>query len=305
MNKKIITILIILLFSFSIAYATDNTTEDVESEDKTSYIMPISISSDSIEFSDGFIGFSLDGDDLTTSDGFSPEQTDDSELQNYIKLAIIECYKQSREDDIGEIVASFCDGSYTDSDDELITAVLDSDDEIEDSTVVELYDGSIATFDFELLKSSDDKSDCIAYKVSIDDSTSDDSVLGASDSEVENASDSDDAQSESDNNNVDESEPTTSDDASEPATSDDSNNNTPETTGEDNNTQINETNKTIINKTNTVIVNEKNTTVITKNNVNNDTPQDAILKTAGNPLFILVVVVAIIAIVVFEKHRRG
>ncbi len=295
MNKKIITILIILLFSFSIAYATDNTTDNVESEDGTSYIMPLSISSNGIEFNDGFIGFSLDEDDLTTSDGFIQDKTSDSELQNYIKLAIIECYKQSREDDIAEIVESFCDGSYTDSDDELITAVLDSSDEIGDSAVVELNDGSVATFDFELLKSSEDKSDCIAYKVSIDDSTSDDSVLGVSDTEVEDATNSDDAQDESDNNKVDESEP---------ATSDDSKDNTPETTGEDNNTEINETNKTIINKTNTVIVNEKNATVITKNNANNDTPQDTILKTAGNPLFILVVVIAIIAVVVFEKYRR-
>ena len=306
MDKKIITLLIILLFTAGIAYAADNTTSDEDFEDTINYIVPVSISQNGIEFSDGFIGFSIDSDDLTTSDEFTSEPTGNDELQNYIKLAIIECYKQSREDDIGEIVASFCDGSYANSDDELITAVLDSSDEIGNHAVVELYDESEATFDFELLKSSEDKSDCIAYKVSIDESSSQDNVLGASDSEVENVTDTDNVLGEADNNDTaDENEATTTNDASDPVASDDSNNNTPETAGEDNNTEINETNKTIVNKTNTVIVHEKNTTVITKNNVKNDTPQDAILKTAGNPLFILVVVAAIIAVAVFEKYRRG
>ena len=288
MDKKIIVLLIILLFSAGIVYAADNTTDEADLEDEIAYIVPVTIGENGIEFSDGFIGFSLDGDDLTDDDKFIEEETGNDELQNYIKLAIIECYKQSREDDIGEIIASFCDGSYKNSNDEVILAVLDSGDKIGDSAVVELDDGSEATFDFELLKSDENKSDCIAYMVSIDESTQD-SVLGASDSEKDVADDTEDASPESD------SEDTTSDVTDDEA----------ETTGEDNNTEINETNKTVVNKTNTVIIHEQNTTVITKNNAGNDTPQDTILKTAGNPLFILVIVVAIIAVAVFEKYRRG
>lgn len=296
MNKKIITLLIILLFSLSVAFAEDNTTEDVELEDTVNYIMPVSIGVNGIEFSDGFIGFCLDGSDLSASDGFTSEPTDGDELQNYIKLAIIECYKQSREDDIGEIVASFCDGSYKNSDDELITAVLDSGDQIGDNAVVELDDGSQATFDFELLKSSEDKSDCLAYRVSIDDSTQD-SVLGASNNNAQDASDSKDVQDPSDNDDASKE--------SEPATSDESQDATAETADDGNNTEVNETNKTIVNKTNTVIVHEKNTTVITKNNVNNDTPEETILKTAGNPLFILAVVAVVIIVAVVYKQRKG
>lgn len=303
MNKKIITLLIILLFSLSVACAEDNTTDDVELEDAANYIMAVSIGVNGIEFSDGFIGFCLDGSDLSTSDGFTSEPTDSDELQNYIKLAIIECYKQSREDDIGEIVASFCDGSYKNSDDELITAVLDSGNQIGDNAVVELDDGSEATFDFELLKSSEDKSDCLAYKVSIDDSTQD-SVLGASkdDSQVSQDTSSDDSKDISD----DDSKDTTSEDASKDDEKEDaSDDKKTEDAQSDDEPIVNETNKTIVNKTNTVIVNEKNTTVITKNNVNNDTPEETILKTAGNPLFILAVVAVVIIVAVVYKQRKG
>lgn len=295
MSKKIIILLIILLFSLSVVCAENNTTEDVKIEDTTDYIMPVSIGENGIEFSDGFIGFSLDGSDLTTSDGFTQEPTSNDELQNYIKLAIIECYKQSREE-IGEIVASFCDGSYKNSDDELITAVLDSNEKIGDHTVVELDDGSKATFDFELLKSSEDKSDCLAYKVSIDESTKD-VALGAGDSTADDTSESDDAQDIPDDNDTSKE--------SEPAASSESKEDTQETAGEDNDTQVNETNKTVVNKTNTVIIHEKNTTIITKENVKNDTPQDTLLKTAGNPLFILAVVAVVIIVAVVYKQRKG
>lgn len=292
MNKKIITLLIVLFISVSMVWAENDTSDELEADDNANYIMPVSIGENGIKFSDGFIGFSLDGSDLTKSDGFTQEPTGNDNLQNYIKLAIIECYKQSREE-IGEIVGSFCDGSYKNSDDELITAVLDSSEKIGNHAVVELDDGSKATFDFELLKSSEDKSDCLAYKVSIDESTQD-TKLGASDSTANDTSESDDTPAD-DNDTSKESEP---------ATSAKNKDNTQKTTGEDNNTEINETNKTIVNKTNTVIVHEKNTTIITKENVKNDTPQDTLLKTAGNPLFILAVVAVVIIAAVVYKSRK-
>lgn len=306
MNKKIITLLIILLFSVSMVSAEDNATEEVAVDDAANYIMPVSISQNGIKFSDGFTGFSLDGSDLTTNDGFTQEPTGNDNFENYIKLAIIECYKQSRENDIGKIIASFCDGSYKNSNDEVITAVLESSDQIKDTAVVELNDGSKATFDFELLKSAEDKSDCLAYTVSIQQAPQD-STLGASNSDVqeedvsasgdsdvqkEDASVAEDAQGASEDNNTSKE--------GEPAASGES-----ETEPQDNNTQVNETNNTIVNKTNTVIIHEKNTTIITKNNVKNNTPEDTILKTAGNPLFLLVVVIILIAVVVFVKYRKG
>lgn len=304
MDKKIITLLIILLFAAGIAYAADNTTNEGNLEDAISYITPVSFSENGIEFDDGFIGFSLDDDDITVEDEFTQSPTDDDELQNYIKLAIIECYKQDKEDDIGKIVASFCDGSYKNSADEIIAAVLDSNDKIGDNAVVELDDGSKATFDFELLKSSEDKSDCIAYKVSIDES-SQNSAEDASDSAEKEKSSDDAKNSVLSASDSDEKEKVSND--TQNVAEDNTTSQSEDSSANENKTdsQANETNKPIVNKTNTVIVHEKNTTVITKNNVKNDTPQDTILKTAGNPLFILVVVVAIIAVVVFEKYRRG
>lgn len=294
MNKKIITLLIVLFISVSMVWAENDTSDELEADDNANYIMPVSIGENGIKFSDGFIGFSLDGSDLTKSDGFTQEPTGNDNLQNYIKLAIIECYKQSREE-IGEIVGSFCDGSYKNSDDELITAVLDSGEKIGDHVVVELDDGSKATFDFELLKSSEDKSDCLAYKVSIDESTHD-TKLGASDSTTKDTSESDDTPEVSNDNDTSKE--------SEAAVSAKNKDNAQKTTDDDNNTQVNETNKTIVNKTNTVIVHEKNTTIITKENVKNDTPQDTLLKTAGNPLFILAVVAVVIIAAVVYKSRK-
>lgn len=303
MDRKIITLLIVLFISVGMVWAENNTSDAVEADDDINYIMPVSISENGIEFSDGFIGFSLDGSKLTANDGFIPEPTGNDELQNYIKLAIIECFKQSREDDLGKVVASFCDGSYKNSNDEVITAVLDSSDKIKDSAFVELDDGSEATFDFELLKSSEDKSDCLAYHVSVK-AAPQKATLGAADSASEDVSDNDSAQETGPDDDAKESEPAQSDDKdtkekSEPVAAGG-------TEADDNDTEINETNKTIINKTNTVIVNEKNTTIITKNNVKNDTPQDTILKTAGNPLFILAVVaIILIAVVAYSKYKKG
>ena len=304
MDRKIITLLIVLFISVGMVWAENDTSDAVEADDDANYIMPVSISENGIEFSDGFIGFSLDGSKLTANDGFIPEPTGNDELQNYIKLAIIECFKQSREDDIGKIVASFCDGSYKNSNDEVITAVLDSSDNIKDSAVVELDDGSKATFDFELLKSSEDKSDCLAYQVSVK-AAPQKATLGAADTESqEDVSDNDSAQDAGSDDDAKEAEPSQPDDKDtkekrEPVAGG-------EAEADDNDTEINETNKTIINKTNTVIVNEKNTTIITKNNVKNDTPQDTILKTAGNPLFILAVVaIILIAVVAYSKYKKG
>ena len=296
MNKKIITLLIILIFSTSMAWAENNTTEAVEIEDMANYIIPTSISGKGIEFSDGFIGFCLDGGDLTTSDRFTQEPTKNNNIQNYIKLAIIECYKQSKEDYIPEIVTSICDGSYLNSENEVINAVLNSNEKIGNTAVVDIDNTTEATFNFELLKSVDgEQSDCLAYTVSMKTVKSDE-VLGAAGDESPTGEDtSEDVKTD----NASKTEDPTGDVIKEDTSK------TEDKKSNDNKTVDNETNKTGVNKTTTVIIHEKNTTIITKNNVKNDTPQETLMKTAGNPLFILVVVIAIIAVVIFEKHRRG
>ena len=100
MNKKIILTLIVLLFCVSClslvsADNSTNETSDNESVDMANYIMPISIAGNEIEFSDGFTGFCLDSsmNQITADDGFESQQTGRGEIQNYVKLAIIEAYK--------------------------------------------------------------------------------------------------------------------------------------------------------------------------------------------------------------------
>ena len=204
MNKKIIVTLIVLLFCVgclsmvSADNSTNETSQDDESIDLSNYIVPISITDNGIEFSDGFTGFCLDStkESITTEDGFTSQKTGGDELQNYVKLAIIEAYKQGCEDNLGQIIASFADGSYKNSNDKVITAVLESQEKIGDKAVVDLEDSIEGTFEFELLEpATGDKSDCLAYKVSLKEVNNDD-VLGvtADDNSTEEVvNDSDDA----------------------------------------------------------------------------------------------------------------
>ncbi len=356
MNKKIIVTLIVLLFCvscFSIVSADNITNETTDANetidtnesqvlDMSNYIKPISVIGNRIEFSDGFTGFCLDltKDAITTDDGFVSEPTSSSGIQNYVKLAIIEAYKQGCESDLNQIIASFSDGSYASSNNKVITEVLKSHETIGDSAVVELEDSTEGTFEFELLKAvNGSKSDCLAYQVSIKE-VPNGGVLGAAanNNTTENINDTADKLSNSSDNATNES----IDNKTE------NNNATPETTvNETNQTTVNKTNTTVANETNQTttnetVVNETNQTTVNKTNetnqttanktngtktviinnttinqnntkivkVANDTPENAtivtkLIKAVGNPIFILIAVIAIIAVVGIYARKKG
>lgn len=315
MNYKIIAICLILLFSvccLNSVFGESNATETLQIED---YIMPISVFDDKIEFNDGFTGFCIDsGKNIpTTEDNFTCEPTSDDELQNHVKLTIIECYKQNREKDIGNLIESLVNGA---SDDELIKEVLNSDEKIGDKEVVDINNTTEATFEFELLKSvAGEKSDCLGYAVSLK-TVEDKEILesGADDSEdIKSADNTKDVKTQDSENKTKSSENIEKTDDSKDVKTQDSGNKTNQES-DDNKTVVNETNRTIINKTNTVIVNENNTTVINQNNIKtinhttketpqNDTVQN-LLKQAGNPIFILILVIIIIAVAAVVMHRK-
>lgn len=302
MNKKTITLLIVVIFSISclgMVWADNNTTNATEQlgiEDTTNYIMPISITDNGIKFSDGFTGFCTDltKNSITTDDKFTSEPTTNNE--NTIKLAIIECYKANKENEIENIISKVIN---KDASDDIAKKVLSSQENIGDSAAVEINNDTKATFNFELLKSADvEKSDCVAYKVSLKTIKHDDK-LSAVNGENETVN--------STNNNA-----TTSNNKTDSENAETVQNNTKTNTSEK---TVIETNKTIMNKTNTVTVNENNTTIINQNNTKiinktNETPQNAtiqnkILRTVGNPIFLLVIVIIIIAIVAVIMRRKG
>lgn len=311
MNRKIIPLLIVLIGSLcclGMVSADNNTTgnlTDGNVEDMMDYVMPIHITDNGIEFSDGFIGFCIDSKKpaVTANDHFSAQPTKNEVLENHIKLAIIEAYKAGKEDNLGDIVLQVINGN---KEHDIVEAVFNSTETVNDTATVALNNTTEATFTFELLTSQDgSKSDCLAYKVSM--------------KEIETAgvlkATNDDANQSVDN----ESAVQTSASENATAKTDDAGNKTAAAGGDnqsdDGQTIINETNKTIINKTNTVIVNENNTTVINKNNTKvinktNDNPQNAtvqqkIMRTVGNPIFLLAIVIVIIAVVGVVMRRKN
>ena len=329
MNKKIIVTLIVLLFCiscFSIVTAeniTNGTTDandtintnDGKVLDMSNHIKPISIIGNRIEFSDGFTGFCLDLTKaaITNDDGFVSEPTSNSGIQNYVKLAIIEAYKQGCESNLNQIIASFSDGSYASSNDKVISAVLKSQEKIGDSAVVELEDSTEGTFEFELLKDvNGSKSDCLAYRVSIKE-VPDDGKLGAA---------ANNNTTEKINNTtpttVNKTNETLTNKTNETTTNQTVKNETNQTTNKTNETTTNqtvknETNQTTnkTNETKTVIINN---TTINQNNTKiinaNETPQNAtivtkLMKVVGNPIFILMVVIVIIAVVGIYVRKKG
>ncbi|MBE6509506.1 MAG: hypothetical protein E7Z77_08870 [Methanobrevibacter sp.] len=338
MNKKIIVTLIVLLFCiscFSIVTAeniTNGTTDandtintnDGKVLDMSNHIKPISIIGNRIEFSDGFTGFCLDltKADITNDDGFVSEPTSNSGIQNYVKLAIIEAYKQGCESNLNQIIASFSDGSYASSNDKVISAVLKSQEKIGDSAVVELEDSTEGTFEFELLKDlNGSKSDCLAYRVSIKE-VDNNGILGAA----------------ANNNTTEKTNDITSTTVNK--TNETVTNKTNETTtnqtvkNKTNQTTVNKTNENVTNKTNETTTNQTvknetnqttnktnetktviiNNTTINQNNTKiinaNETPQNAtivtkLIKAVGNPIFILMVVIVIIAVVGIYVRKKG
>ena len=325
MKNKILILFIVLLFSVGIAWAENNTTENLDIEDSGNYILPISIANNVIKFDDGFEGFCLDlsKESIATSDKFELSEFSNSDIENKVKLAIIECYKQSKESDIGKIVPMVFDDT---SNNEVIKEVVNSNEKIGNEAVVNIDNATEATFTFELLKSTDDsKSDVLAYKVSTKTVEQPEIISASADNDDDKKTDEPDndktTQEDTNDKKTDDqtSENTANNNSDESAT----NNNSDEKTSDNkktsgntepkNNTKVNEKNETIVNKTNTVIVNENNTTIINNNNVKtinntNDTPGNnttsKLLKAAGNPIFILIIVIVIIAIVAVAMRRK-
>lgn len=313
MKNKIIILLVVLLFSIGLAWAENNTTENLEIEDNGNYILPISISNGVIKFDDGFEGFCLDlsKSSITTSDKFELGALKNSGDENNVKLAIIECYKQGKESDIGKIVKNLLSGN---SNNEVLKEALNSNEKIGSQHVVNIDNTTEATFTFELLKSTDDsKSDVLAYKVSTK-TVEQPEIIGASEDSDDNKK-TDDQTTKEDTTDEKTTEDTTDKKTDDQTTKEDTTDNkdTANKTEPKNKTTVNEKNETIVNKTNTVIVNENNTTIINNNNVKtinktNDTPENdttsQLLKAAGNPIFILIIVIVIIAIVAVVMRRK-
>lgn len=170
-----------------------------------------------------------------------------------------------------------------DSSDSVISEVLNSNDNIGSSEVVKINDNTEATFTFELLKSTDDeKSDCLAYKVSMKTVESD--KLAASD-DVDNTSEDNKQDTTGNDNNDDKAEDTnknkTTNDKNDSETT---NNEDVKKESEKNNAEKeNPKNNTTVVKTTTTVI-ENNTTIVHNNvkEVNNTT--DPKNDTAGNLL---------------------
>jgi hypothetical protein len=346
MKKKMLIFFIVLLFTVGIACAGNNTTEDMEVDDGGDYILPISITNNGIEFSDGFTGFSLDlsQNSISTSDKFVVGSFSGDELENNIKLAIIECYKQGKEDAMGAIISEVDD---KDSNNDVLQEVFKSQEQIGDTAVVNIDNTTEATFTFEFLKSSDDSTpNCVAYTVSFktveapasddtsDDNSNDNNESGPADTDDKKTDDNKKSTNDDNDKKTSKNDKKTDDNKKSATANDDKKNDNDDVltaednkndtdkktdddsknkTSDDNGTTTTETNKTIVNKTNTVIVNETNTTIVNKNNVNtinetNDTPENDtvsnVLNTAGNPIFLLIVVIVIIAIAAVVMRRK-
>ena len=350
MNKKIMTLFLIiavLLCSIAIVSAENNTTNvtnDTEDTiDLSNYITALS-SGKEIQFSDGYTGYLIDTskNELTDKDGFTsyPTTNIDGNIGNYLKLAVIECYKQNKESEISDVISMILDGSYKNRENPIINAVLRSDQTINDHESVEIDNSTEGTFDFELLKPRNQAtSDYFAYKVSLKTIENDD-VLGVADGndtnqtkEIENQTNATaeadqnktenqtNATAEADQNKTENNNTTVKNEELANDTNASKANATDNETKENSTEKINETktietNKTIVNKTNTLTINENNTTVVNKttvthiNNTTNDTPQnntitDNLMKTVGNPISILIIVIAVIAIVAIAMRRKG
>ena len=312
MNRKILVFFVVLLFSLSMVWAENNTTDTVNEEDDGNYILPISISDGEIKFNDGFAGFCIDSDKnkIETTDKFLLDEFNETNVENTIKLIIIEAYKQGKENEIGKIIEKFSSG---DSSDDVIKEALSSNEKIGNNPVVKINNTTEATFNFEYLKSADgEKSDCIAYKVSMKTVEEPEILTAPNEDTGDDLKENPTQDKTNDGKNQNDTADNQTDTGTQNQNTKDASDNQNKTKDNDE-TIVNETNRTIVNKTNTVIVNENNTTVINNNNVKtvnntNDTPKNdttsQLLKAAGNPIFILIIVIVIIAIVAVAVRRK-
>ena len=314
MDKKIITLLTILIFSvacLSFVSADNGTADNMEtaeiennitnskenSTDLTNYITAVHITDKGIEFSDGFTGFCIDSskNSANVDDKFTAEGTKDEEMQNNVKLAIIECYKAGKENNIQNAVSQAINGAKKYD----AESVLDSHGILDDTVTVKINNTTEATFTFELLKPVDGgRSDCLAYNVSLKKVAGDD-VLAAGNDSVKNTTAENDTVKNADNNTKKNAAGNDDTNAS------DSKQVTANQTIIENNTLINNTNNTNNNVNNTTII-QNNTKVINKTNETpkNATLQQKLMRVVGNPITILVIVIVVIAIVGVAMKRR-
>lgn len=186
MNKKIVTLIIVILISFcflsfvvaeNFAYddnnATDHDNNQTTDENKTddgpdkNYIIAKG-NGDDIKFSDGYRGFRLDysKSPASSGDGFEHASTSKAANSNTLKLAIIESYKLGLSGQIGKIMADFIKTGTSNT--PVGAAVAASHEKVGDHVVVKIDENTTAIFDFEYLESaSGNESDYFAYKVSI------------------------------------------------------------------------------------------------------------------------------------------
>ncbi|WP_296874558.1 hypothetical protein [uncultured Methanobrevibacter sp.] len=329
MTRKITALLIVLIFSVclaSIAFAENNSVNESQLaddgqnteinnannqaiEDTSNYIKVTSISGREFKFNDGFTGFCLSSTGtIETGDTFTSGAFANSQTENYVKLAIIEAYKLGKENNLGEIISKIVNGNM-DTGDEVIKAVMDSNEQIGQSKTVNIDNTTEATFTFELLKSTDeDHIECLGYTVS---KKPVEPVISGDESA------SDDKQSD-DNNGTQPAGNVTPGNNDKQA---DSGNATPEKNQtDDKNSKDNKTepkkadNKVVKNDTtivkNTTTVIENNTTIVHNNvkEVNNTTaPKNNTatnLLKAGYPIIILLIVIVIAVVAVVIKRRE-
>lgn len=330
MTRKITALLIVLIFSVclaSIAFAENNSVNESQLaddgqnieidnannqaiEDTSNYIKITSISGREFKFNDGFTGFCLSSTGtIETGDTFTSGAFANSQTENYVKLAIIEAYKLGKENNLGEIISKIVNGNM-DTGDEVIKAVMDSNEQIGQSKTVNIDNTTEATFTFELLKSTDeDHIECLGYTVSkkpVEPVISGDEAA------------SDDKQT-ADNNGTQPAGNSTPGDNDKQA---DSGNATPEKNQtDDKNSKDNKTepkkadNKNVVKNDTTIVKNtttviENNTTIVHNNvkEVNNTTaPKNNTatnLLKAGYPIIILLIVIVIAVVAVVIKRRE-
>ncbi len=330
MTRKITALLIVLIFSVclaSIAFAENNSVNESQLaddgqnieidnannqaiEDTSNYIKITSISGREFKFNDGFTGFCLSSTGtIETGDTFTSEAFANSQTENYVKLAIIEAYKLGKENNLGEIISKIVNGNM-DTGDEVIKAVMDSNEQIGQSKTVNIDNTTEATFTFELLKSTDeDHIECLGYTVSkkpVEPVISGDEAA------------SDDKQSD-DNNGTQpagNSTPGNNDKQADSGNATPEKNQTDDKNSKDNKTEPEKTDNKKVVKNDTTIV--KNTTTVIENNttivhnnvkeVNNTTaPKNNTatnLLKAGYPIIILLIVIVIAVVAVVIKRRE-
>lgn len=205
MNKKIVTLIIVILVSFCFlgivvadnatnddnsttdpdqtidndnvdddkkddkTTVIDNTDKDKDKKDdksKKNYILAKGKGND-IKFSDGFRGFILDYSKSPAKPGdeYKAVSTSHASNSNALKLAVIECYKQNSADQIGKVLKDFIKSGSSNT--KVGEAVAASHDKLSDHVILKLNEHSQVDVQFEVLKSvSGNESDYFAYKAS-------------------------------------------------------------------------------------------------------------------------------------------